>query len=332
MAPVQPGDGRRPRGRRPSVAPTGNASRRPRVTVVGSYGVGLVFSVDIAPGSGETVHGRSFRIDHGGKGSNQAVGAARLGADVRFLTALGEDDFAPRALRLWDEEGIAALAVRPPGSATMAGAIIVEASGENRIIVVAGALGVLSAEDVRREASVLDGADVLLVQLEIPLLVAAEGLALARARGLTTILNPAPAPDEPLPPAVLASVDYLTPNLHEARRLLGRSDGEAGDVVIALARATGRTVIMTVGAQGALIARGDQLVAVPAQVAPVVVDSTGAGDAFNAGFAFGLASGLELEEAVALGCRCGAWCVGRPGVIPGLPRLADVAPATGPVI
>lgn len=308
------------------------APRRPRVTVVGSYGVGLVFGVAVAPGPGETVHGRSFRVDHGGKGSNQAVGAARLGAEVRFLTALGEDDFAPGALRLWEEEDVDAVAVRPPGSATMAGAIIVEDSGENRIVIAAGALGQLRAEDVEREAAILDRADVLLVQLEIPLPAAAAALALARARGLTTILNPAPAPDEPLPASVLTSVDYLTPNLHEARRLLGRSEGEAEEVATALARTTGRTVVMTVGARGALIARGEELVAVPAPVAPAVVDSTGAGDAFNAGFAFGLASGIELEEAVALGCRCGAWCVGRPGVIPGLPRLADVAPATRPVI
>jgi len=306
--------------------------RPPRVAVVGSYGVGLVFSVSVAPGPGETVHGRSFRVDHGGKGSNQAVGAARLGAEVRFLTALGEDDFAPRALRLWADEGVEAVAVRFPESATMAGAIIVEDSGENRIIIAAGALGRLRAEDVEREAALLEGADVLLVQLEIPVPAAAAALALGRARGITTILNPAPAPDEPLPPSVLASVDYLTPNLHEARRLLGRSDGEAEEIATALARATGRTVVMTVGARGALIARGEELVAVAAPLAPVVVDSTGAGDAFNAGFAFGLASGLGLEEAVALGCRCGAWCVGRPGVIPGLPRPADIGPATRPVI
>lgn len=303
------------------------ASRRPRLAVVGSYGVGLVFDVDVAPGPGETVHGRSFRVDHGGKGSNQAVAAARLGAEVRFLTALGEDDFAPRALRLWQEEGVDAIAIRPPGSVTMAGAIIVEASGENRIVIAAGALGRLRGEDVEREAVLFERADVLLVQLEIPLAAAAAALALARARGLTTILNPAPAPDQPLSPAVLASVDYLTPNLHEARRLLGRSDGEPEEVATRLARTTGRTVVMTVGARGALIADGEELVPVPAPVAPVVVDSTGAGDAFNAGFAFGLASGRGLAEAVALGCRCGAWCVGHPGVMPGLPRLADVDPA-----
>src|SRR3954447_25819957 len=208
-----------------------------RIAVVGSYGVGLTFGSARMPERGETVVGTLFRTDDGGKGSNQAVGAARLGAEVSLLTAVGADSFGDRAHELWDNEGVDANAVLRSSEPTMTAAILVEASGDNRIVIVPGALATLTPAHVDEFAERIAAADVLLVQLEIPVETALHALEVGRAAGVRTVLNPAPAPPQPIAP----DADYVVPNESEARAVAG-----------------GRVVVTTLGERGARI--GDEVV------------------------------------------------------------------------
>jgi ribokinase len=273
-------------------------ARVPRIAVVGSYGVGLTFASARAPERGETVIGTLFRHDHGGKGSNQAVGAARLGAEVSFLTAVGEDSFGTGAFDLWADESVDASSVLRSVEPTMTAAILVEATGDNRIVVVPGALSELAPMHVDGFAAKITEADVLLVQMEIPVETALHALAVGRREGVRTILNPAPAPVEPIAP----DVDYLVPNETEAPSVSGPG-----------------TLVVTLGEQGARL--GDEIVpAFPARV----VDTTGAGDAFCAAFAVALAEGADDLEAVRWGCAAGAHMVAHEGVVPGLPSRAEL--------
>jgi ribokinase len=270
-----------------------------RVAVVGSYGVGLTFGAERVPERGESVIGHLFRTDHGGKGSNQAVGAARLGADVSLLTAVGEDSFGDDAFELWNAEGVDATAVLRTAQTTMTAAILVERSGDNRIVIVPGALSTLTPTHVDAFAAQIQAADVLLVQLEIPIETALHAVEVARAEGVRTVLNPAPAPQGPIHTAA----DYLTPNETEAP---------------AVAQAEG-TLVLTLGERGARL--GDQHVpAFPART----IDSTGAGDAFSAAFAVAQAEGASDLEAVRWGCAAGAHMVEHEGVVPGLPTRAEL--------
>ena len=269
-----------------------------RVAVVGSYGVGLTVELARMPEAGETVVGRSFRIDHGGKGSNQAIGAARLGARVDFLTAIGDDPFGHDAIALWQREGVDA---RPivTDAPTMTAPILVEPSGENRIVVVPGALERLVPEHVDGFSDRIAGADVCVVQLEIPVWTALYALEVAAAAGVRTILNPAPAPADP----IALRCDYVTPNETEAFSV---REGDA-------------TVVLTLGDEGAEL-RGERIPAFPASV----VDTTGAGDAFTAAFAVALAEGRDEHEAVRWGCAAGAHMVEHAGVVPGLPTREEL--------
>ena len=274
-----------------------------RVAVVGSYGVGLTFGVQRAPAVGETVVGDLFRTDPGGKGSNQAIGAARLGAAASILTSIGHDQFGDGALELWEREGVDASAVVRVDLPTMVAAILVEASGDNRIAIVPGALTALTPAHVVAFADEIAAADVLLVQLEIPVETAHRALAVGREAGVRTILNPAPAPPQPLPAEMVALVDYATPNETEARAIAAGKPG---------------TIVITMGADGARVA-DEHIRAFPART----VDTTGAGDAFNAAFAVALAAGLPDAEAVRWGCAAGAHMVEHAGVVPGLPTRTE---------
>jgi ribokinase len=276
-----------------------------RVAVVGSYGVGLTVELDRVPDAGETTVGRTFRIDHGGKGSNQAIGAARLGAQVDFLTAVGDDAFGQAAVALWQKEGVRAEAIIAT-AATMTAPILVEPNGENRIVVVPGALEHLSPAHVDSFSDRIAAADVCVVQLEIPVWTALYALEVAAAAGVRTILNPAPAPPEPIVPRC----DYVTPNETE----------------VTAVRDCDATLVLTLGDEGAEL-RGERIPALAADP----VDTTGAGDAFTAAFAVALAEGVDEREAVRWGCAAGAHMVEHQGVVPGLPtrdqlerRLASV--------
>jgi ribokinase len=275
-----------------------------RVAVVGSYGVGLTFGVERLPERGESVIGDLFRTDHGGKGSNQAVGAARLGAEVSLLTSVGEDTFGDGALALWAEEGVDSSAVLRTPLPTMTAAILVERSGDNRIVIVPGALSALSPAHVDAFTPQIEAADVLLVQLEIPVETALHALEVARNAGVRSVLNPAPAPPEPISPLA----DYVTPNETEAPAV----------------RAARGTLVLTLGDQGARLG-DEQIPAFPASV----VDTTGAGDAFSAAFAVALAENHPTREAVRWGCAAGAYMVEHEGVVPGLPTRAQLEERLG---
>jgi ribokinase len=298
----------------------------PRITVVGSYATGLTMKVERLPGRGETVLGTGYRVDHGGKGSNQAVGCARLGAKVTFVAKIGTDDFGKMALGLYRDEGIDVAHVSQTGAApTGVGFILVDAaSGNNCIAIDPGANGLLNSGDLFQCEEAFNSSAVVLTQLEIPVEAAQAGLMRGRARGALTILNPAPV--RPLPSSVLQIVDVLTPNETEAKVLLGRSP-DAGIEPEAIARELigkgVKQVVMTLGEKGALIVTPSLFTRVPA-IRVSAVDTTGAGDAFNAGLAVALACGTSLEVAVQFAVVTGGLAVTREGVIPSLPRREEV--------
>ncbi len=298
----------------------------PRITVVGSYATGLTMKVERLPGTGETVLGTGYRVDYGGKGSNQAVGCARLGAIVSFVAKIGTDDFGKMALGLYRDEGMDVAHVTPTDAApTGVGFILVDAaSGNNCIGIDPGANSLLTSGDVSQCEKALDSSAVVLTQLEIPVEAAEAALSRGRERGALTILNPAPV--RPLPSSVLQMVDVLTPNVTEAKVLLGRSPDAAIELE-AIARELidkgVKQVVMTLGEDGALIVTASSSTRVPA-IRVSAVDTTGAGDAFNAGLAVALACGTTLDVAVQFAVVTGGLAVTREGVIPSLPRREDV--------
>ena len=299
----------------------------PRVAVVGSYATGLTMKADRLPGQGETLLGTGYRVDFGGKGSNQAIGCARLGANVSFVAKIGKDSFGDNALSLYREEGIDTAHVhRTSDAPTGVGFITVEAStGHNCIVLDPGANELLNAQDVTAAGSVLNSAAVVLTQLEIPVETAHAALAQGRAQGAITILNPAPA--RPVPASLLQTVDILTPNETEAAVLAGHSGKSGGtpeDIARELIKQGVKTVIVTLGDKGAVIVNASSSTHVPA-IEVSAVDTTGAGDAFNAGLATALAFGASLEDAVRLAVITGGLAVTREGVVPALPTRGEVA-------
>lgn len=293
------------------------------VVVVGAYNHGLTMRVPTIPVPGETVTGDSYTEGPGGKGSNQAVAAARLGAAVSFVGRVGDDRFGEQARALWDHEGVTALVDAVP-EPTGVGFVIVDETGENAITVAPGANATLDGAAVRATADTVAAADVALVQLEIGDEPVAATVDLAAANSTETVLNPAPA--RALPPAILDQVAVLTPNRAEARTLAGHApDADVADETVAadLIDRGPDAVVLTQGAAGALVHTPDQTTAVPGPSVEVV-DTTGAGDAFNAGFAVARAEGATLVEAARLGTVVGSLTCTGSEVIPALPDRATV--------
>lgn len=291
-----------------------------KIAVVGSYGVGLTMRVPRVPAPGETVSGGSFHEGPGGKGSNQAIGAARLGADVSFLTAIGDDDFGRSARALWRDEGVAAEHVVTAAGATMVGFILVDPKGENCISIAPGALDELDALSIQPFRAEIAAADILVVSMEIPLPAVTATLRIARELGTRTLLNPAPAQE--LPDEIWPLVDIITPNQTEAPVILGLTPhhGLSDEELIAeLRRRTGGLAILTRGGRGALVSDAEGTTDVPALRVETVVDTTGAGDAFTAALAVAIAEGRSLREAAVFAAAAGAHAVTIAGVIPSLP-------------
>jgi ribokinase len=295
-----------------------------KVLVVGSYAVGLMLQTDSFPIPGETRRGWGYQEGPGGKGSNQAIGIARLGGRAELIACVGDDRFGRAALRMYAEEGVDASRVKVmAGVSTGIGFIVIDKTGQNIIVLDPGANALLDADAVEGAAGDIGEEDVVLAQLEIPPGIALAAMTIGRRAGARTILNPAPATDLP---ADLGSIDVLIPNQSELRVLLGRSPRDpADDLVLArvlLDRGVG-TVVVTRGAEGALIVRPDGALVVRAPTVDVV-DSTGAGDAFNAAFAAELARGASTEEAVRSAVAAGALACTRFGVVPSLPTRAEL--------
>lgn len=296
------------------------------VVILGVFVADTAYRADRMPRMGETILGRSFALGPGGKGSNQAVAVARLGQPVSFVTRLGTDAFGDMALRTWEAAGVRPVVTRMPESYTGAAFIFVDAtSGDNAIIISPGAAAEITPADLDAEAGLIAGAAVFMTQLEQPLEAAVRGLEIARAAGVATVLNPAPARE--LPDAVLGLCDWITPNESEAAALTGlpvETDDEARAAADRLIARGARAVVMTLGARGALLHGDGRSELVPSVSAGPVVETTGAGDAFNGGFATGLARGLDPAAAVRLGCAVAGISVTRPGTAPSMPSAAEV--------
>ena len=296
---------------------------RVRVAVVGSYNHALTMSVESVPIPGETVLGEEFTEGVGGKGSNQAVAAARLGADAAFVGCIGTDRFGDDAVDLWGREGVDVTHVDRLGDThTGVGFVVVDGDGENAISVAPGANDLLDAERVRTAGEAIRSADVLLCQLEVSDEPVVEAARIATEAGTTVVLNPAPARD--VPEALLANVDVLTPNRSEGRVLAGYRPGAdvADEDLLASLRTLGpEAVVLTLGGDGALVASGEEgesVDRVPAADVEVV-DTTGAGDAFNAGFAVARGEGASVLDAARFACATGGLACTGFEVVPALP-------------
>lgn len=300
-----------------------------RVIVVSSVNVDLVVAVERIPEPGETVVGGRFERHHGGKGGNQAVAAARLGADTAFVGAIGDDTFGDDARAALAAEGIDLRGLaRLSGEATGVALILVDANGENSIAVAGGANRALRPEHVRDALASLHprAGDVLLVGHEIPTAVTREALRIGGEAGATTILNPAPAVG--LEPDTLALADILTPNRGELAVLAGdaRSPGQAAQAL--RERLASTAVLVSLGADGAILVRAGRSTSLPA-AAVTVIDSTGAGDALNGALAAGLADGRPLAEAAARAVVAASLAVTRAGAREGMPSLRELQAAGG---
>jgi ribokinase len=297
------------------------------VTVMGIFAADLSFRARRLPGWGETVMGTAFRLGPGGKGSNQAIAAARLGGTVRFISKVGADSFGELAKSVHRNAGVDVdYLFTTSEKITGAAAIIVdEASGENAIVVTPGAANALSFSDIDSARDAIAESGCFMTQFELPLPQVEHGLRLARSLGVKTILNPAPACE--CGNELLKLCDYLTPNELEASALTGMPVETMPQIERAAAalleRGAGH-VVLTLGARGAFVLGPGVAEHVEAFQVGAVVDTTGAGDAFNGGFAVGLAEGMSLLEATRFGCAVAGLSVTRPGTAPSMPEREEV--------
>ncbi len=300
--------------------------RRPvSVAVVGTFAVGVTLRTERLPALGETLHGDGLAVGYGGKGSNQAVACARLGASVELMTCLGDDTFGGWARALYEQEGVGSRWIgKSSRYPTGLGAILVTPDGRNAIVVDIGANREMDGAFVEARSGILDAVSVLLTVTEAPLAAVARAIELAHARGKTVVLNPAPA--VALPQGLLAKVDALTPNSRELATLTGMPAGSVDQATAAarsLLRQGARSVVVTLGEDGALVCRAEGVSHVSTPKVNVV-DTTGAGDAFAAGLAVALGEGRSLEDAAAFAVCCGSLACTVSEVIPSLPRRAQV--------
>ncbi len=296
---------------------------KPKLLVVGSANLDLVLQVPRLPGPGETVLGGSFSRAWGGKGANQAVGAARLGAEVLFVGRLGRDREGQEFREALQKEGLDPVRLEEdPDHPTGRAFILVEPGGENLIAVAPGANQALLPGQVARARDAFRGADAVLAQLEVPLESVEEAARLAEEAGAPFFLDPAPA--RPLPDSLLGRVAALTPNRKEGALLAGLDpDSPPEEIGRALLERGPEAVALTLGAGGVLLFLRSERIFLPPF--PVEArDATAAGDAFAAALAVGRARGLEWAEACRFAAAAGALAATRLGAQPSLPGLAEV--------
>ncbi len=300
------------------------------IAVFGSFIADVTARAPRFPKPGENVMGTSMVIGPGGKGSNQAVAAFKAGAEVRFIGKIGKDGFGQVARDYYASIGMDVSGLMEDEEAATGSALISvnEATGENTIIVVVGANRAFSPEDIEQAKERAAGADILLMQMETPLSANLEMLKFAKERGMTTILNPAPA--QPLPPEVYRYVDIVTPNEFEAAALTGMKVPEGNEEAVKAAAAKllalgARQVILTLGAAGAYAHDGRQGRFLPA-LSVRAVDTTGAGDAFTGGFSAALSFGMGFFEAAAYGVAVSGLCVTKEGTALSMPGKEETEP------
>jgi len=296
-----------------------------KVAVVGSYNGGFTVKAPRLPVVGETLLGSGYVEGPGGKGSNQAVAAARLGAEVHLVSCIGADRTGDEALALWEREGVHVCVRRDDKAHTGMGMIFLLPEGENAILVAPGANAKLSTDDINLMEEAIIGCQVLLLQLEIPVETAVHAAKIAKDHDVKVVFNPAPV--QALPAQAFRSLDVLTPNLTEARALTGErpdSNTDVEELAGKLMRLGTRSVVVTLGKEGAFVLnqQGGVLVSAPKVK---TVDSTGAGDAFNGALAVALAQGRPLREAAQWACYAGAHCATKLEVIPGLAHKKELS-------
>jgi ribokinase len=296
---------------------------KPKIVVIGSANMDLVVTAHHLPRAGETVLGKEYFQSGGGKGANQAMAAARLGADVTFIARLGKDHFGQAAFDSFESEKINTdFIVWDEETASGVALIMVDPSGENIICVAPGANGKLSKDDIHGAEAAFRSADCLLLQLEIPLETVEFSICLAEKYRVPVVLNPAPMAQ--LSPASLEKIDFLTPNKTEALAFAGNHGYDPKDLPLVVKKKLNvKDVVVTMGKAGAIISGPNGPVIIPAF--PVnSVDATGAGDAFNGALVVALALGEELPEAVKFANAAAALSTTRFGAQTSMPTLDEV--------
>jgi ribokinase len=316
--------------KRPDTAKRPDTMRK-SVIIVGSLNMDFVVQVDSLPERGQTVPGRGFQMIPGGKGANQACAVGKLGGDGHMIGRVGEDVFGEKLKASLQAAGVDVSRVLPTeGESSGVALIFVERGGQNMIVVAPGSNGLLSPHDVAASALAFEGGRILLLQLESPMETVAAAAALARSRGMTTILDPAPA--RPLSPSLLRDVDILTPNETEALVLLGRPPScvsleDAPGLAAKLLEMGPRRVILKLGEKGAWLA--DREKSSHFGTARVeAVDATAAGDVFNGALAVAISEGKGLQEAIPFANRAAAISVTRLGAQASVPTRAEVDAAS----
>ncbi len=296
------------------------------VSILGIFVADTAYLARRMPVVGETITGSGFSVGPGGKGSNQAVAAARAGSPVSFISKIGRDTFGDMALRTYAAAGVTPKIVQMDELPTGAAFIYVnDQNGENAIIVYPGAAGSIGIDDVEAARETIEQSRIFVTQLEQPAAAAQRALEIARAAGVTTVFNPAPA--EPFPDAIYPLCDYVVPNETEAAALVGFELATADDARRAgdaLLKKGARTALITLGARGVLLHNASQSVVIPAMASGPVIDTTGAGDAFVGGFSAALAQGLAPVEAARFGCATAGISVTRRGTAPAMPTRAEI--------
>ncbi|MFF4606194.1 ribokinase [Streptomyces sp. NPDC001339] len=294
------------------------------VLVVGSANADLTVRVERRPGAGETVLGTDLVESAGGKGANQAAAAARIGGRTALLARVGGDAYGELLLHAQREAGTDVTPVIVDEAArTGTAMIIVDPDGDNSIVVSPGANAALTPEDVAAAKDTIAASSVVSLQLEIPMESVRAAAAAAEEAGTRVVLNPSPAPATALAPELLAVADPLVVNEHEARQLSGRADGTPAEWAQALRDHGARSVVVTLGGDGALVLDASGAVEIPG-VRVKAVDTTGAGDAFTGALATCLARGDALPAAARFAVRVGAAAVTKPGAQPSYPTRAEL--------
>ena len=296
----------------------------PIIVVVGSTMIDMITYSQKIPHSGQTVIGDSFSLGFGGKGANQAVMAARLGATVHMINTLGNDVFGESTIKNFKEQGVETTHINQVQGASGVAPIWVEPDGTNRIICVPGANNKMRVEQVEESLEAIGEFSILIGQLEIPQEVTAAAFRSARRRGIPTLLNPAPF--APLSEELIELCDWIIPNESEFTGLNSKGNlPDSDEEILQVSKKVGSKLVVTLGEQGAaFIDHAESITRVPAPTVKAI-DTTGAGDAFVGAFAFALASGFDVKKSVSLGCLCASDSVTRKGTQSSYPSRLEAA-------
>ena len=296
------------------------------IVILGVFVADTAYRASRQPKIGETIIGNEFSLGPGGKGSNQAVAAALAGGNVHFISRLGKDDFANMAISLWKKSGITPHVTQYSDSYTGAAYIFIEdKTGNNAIIVSPGAAANINDDDITANKELIQGSRVFMTQLEQSLDAAGTALSFAKDGGAITILNPAPA--QPLGENILKLCDFVTPNEIEAEQITGTPVKSINDAEIAAGKLLEKgasAAVITLGEQGALFKDNNQIIHQPSYEVGPVVETTGAGDAFNGGLAVALAEEMPIDKALRFACATASISVTRRGTAPSMPDRHEI--------